>query len=70
MANDLGDYQQGTDITGERIGPQRTVQSGAISPEEMTKAIKNSYSMCYCDRNIACLCCSSVYGSGNIFYSF
>ena len=40
MANDLGDYQQGTDITGERIGPQRTVQSGAISPEEMTKAIK------------------------------
>lgn len=40
MANDLGDYQQGTDITGERIGPQRTVQSGAITPEEMTKAIK------------------------------
>jgi len=39
MANDLGDYQHGTDITGERIGPQRTVQSGAITPNQMKKAI-------------------------------
>lgn len=39
MANDLGDYQHGTDITGERIGPQRTVQSGAITPRQMKKAI-------------------------------
>lgn len=39
MANDLGDYQHGTDITGERIGPQRTVQSGAITPTQMKKAI-------------------------------
>lgn len=39
MANDLGDYQQGTDITGERIGPTRTVQSGAISPQEMKRGI-------------------------------
>lgn len=39
MANDLGDYQHGTDITGERIGPQRTVQSGAITPKQMKKAI-------------------------------
>lgn len=39
MANDLGDYQQGTDITGERVGPQRTVQSGAITPSQMKKGI-------------------------------
>lgn len=39
MANDLGDFQHGTDITGERVGPQRTVQSGAISPSQMKKAI-------------------------------
>jgi len=40
MANDLGDFQHGTDITGERIGPKRTVQSGAITPQEMKKGIK------------------------------
>lgn len=39
MANDLGDYQQGTDITGERVGPKRTVQSGAITPQQMKKGI-------------------------------
>ena len=39
LANDLGDYQQGTDISGERIGPMRTVQSGAISPKQMKVAI-------------------------------
>lgn len=39
LANDLGDYQQGTDITGGRVGPTRTVQSGAISPELMKRAI-------------------------------
>ncbi|MDR0824270.1 MAG: 1,4-dihydroxy-2-naphthoate octaprenyltransferase [Prevotella sp.] len=39
MANDLGDYQHGTDITGERIGPLRTVQSGAITPKQMKRGI-------------------------------
>lgn len=39
MANDLGDYEHGTDTTGERVGPQRTVQSGAITPTQMKKAI-------------------------------
>lgn len=39
LANDLGDYQQGTDITGERVGPKRAVQSGAISPREMKMGI-------------------------------
>lgn len=35
LANDLGDYRQGTDITGERVGPERAVQSGIISAGEM-----------------------------------
>lgn len=39
LANDLGDYQHGTDTTGKRVGPTRTVQSGAISPREMKIAI-------------------------------
>lgn len=39
MANDLGDYQHGTDTTGERVGPQRTVQSGAITPRQMKTGI-------------------------------
>ncbi|MBP1618974.1 MAG: 1,4-dihydroxy-2-naphthoateoctaprenyltransferase [Bacteroidetes bacterium] len=39
MANDLGDFQHGTDTTGERVGPKRTVQSGAITPKEMKGGI-------------------------------
>lgn len=39
MANDLGDYEHGTDVTGKRMGPQRAVQSGAISPAQMKTAV-------------------------------
>jgi len=39
MANDLGDYQHGTDITGERVGPKRAVQSGAITSSQMKRGI-------------------------------
>lgn len=39
MANDLGDYQHGTDTTGERVGPKRTMQSGAITLPEMKRGI-------------------------------
>lgn len=39
LANDLGDFQKGTDTTGHRQGPTRTVQSGKISPREMKVAI-------------------------------
>lgn len=46
MANDLGDYQHGTDITGERVGPTRTVQSGAITPGEMKIGI--AVAMVFC----------------------
>lgn len=39
LANDLGDYQKGTDITGRRQGPTRAVQGGMITPRDMWGAI-------------------------------
>jgi 1,4-dihydroxy-2-naphthoate octaprenyltransferase len=39
MANDLGDYKKGTDITGNRKGPTRALQSGYISIKQMKKAV-------------------------------
>lgn len=41
LANDYGDGVKGTDDK-ERIGPERAIQSGEITPEEMLKAIKIS----------------------------
>ncbi len=38
LANDLGDHQHGTD-NKNRVGPQRAVQSGAISPASMKRAM-------------------------------
>lgn len=38
LANDLGDHEHGTD-NAERVGPQRAVQSGAISPAAMKRAM-------------------------------
>ncbi|MDR1743155.1 MAG: 1,4-dihydroxy-2-naphthoate octaprenyltransferase [Dysgonamonadaceae bacterium] len=39
LANDLGDYQHGTDVTGHREGPERAVQSGRISEKQMKTAV-------------------------------
>ena len=38
LANDYGDYSHGTD-NENRVGPERAVQSGIISPKEMKRAI-------------------------------
>lgn len=38
LANDYGDGMKGTD-NADRIGPQRAIQSGAISPKAMLRAI-------------------------------
>lgn len=38
LANDLGDHQHGTD-NADRVGPQRAVQSGAIGPAAMRRAM-------------------------------
>ncbi|WP_178985450.1 1,4-dihydroxy-2-naphthoate octaprenyltransferase [Winogradskyella helgolandensis] len=39
LANDYGDGVRGTD-NDERVGPQRAIQSGAITPDEMMDGIK------------------------------
>jgi 1,4-dihydroxy-2-naphthoate octaprenyltransferase len=39
LANDYGDGVKGTD-NDDRVGPERAIQSGEISPEEMLEAIK------------------------------
>lgn len=39
LANDYGDGVKGTD-NDERVGPQRAIQSGKITPDEMMEAIK------------------------------
>jgi 1,4-dihydroxy-2-naphthoate octaprenyltransferase len=41
FANDYGDGVKGTDDR-ERIGPERAIQSGAITPKQMLAAIKIS----------------------------
>jgi 1,4-dihydroxy-2-naphthoate octaprenyltransferase len=38
LANDLGDHQHGTD-NADRVGPQRAVQSGAITATQMKRAM-------------------------------
>lgn len=39
LANDLGDYFKGTDTTGKRQGPTRSLQGGVVSVSEMKNAI-------------------------------
>lgn len=39
LANDMGDYLKGTDTTGKREGPTRSLQGGIISLREMKNAI-------------------------------
>lgn len=39
LANDLGDYTKGTDITGKREGPVRALQGGEITPKAMKRAV-------------------------------
>ena len=65
LANDYGDGVKGTD-NENRIGPQRAIQSGKISPEEMFAAIKINilvvifliFSLIYC-----------AFGSNNFIFS-
>ncbi|GAA4232475.1 1,4-dihydroxy-2-naphthoate octaprenyltransferase [Postechiella marina] len=45
LANDYGDGVKGTD-NKDRIGPERAIQSGKISPEKMFNAIKINVLIC------------------------
>ena len=46
FANDMGDFQKGTDTTGKRQGPALTLQRGVISPKEMKTAIGIFMALC------------------------
>ena len=45
LANDYGDGVKGVDNT-DRIGPERAIQSGKISPEELFNGIKLNVLIC------------------------
>lgn len=45
LANDYGDAEKGTD-NEDRIGPERAIQSGRISPDEMLHAIRMNVLIC------------------------
>jgi 1,4-dihydroxy-2-naphthoate polyprenyltransferase len=47
LANDLGDHLHGTDNEA-RMGPERAVQSGAISPEAMKRAMMICGLLAFC----------------------
>lgn len=44
FANDYSDFVKGTD-TEERIGPQRAVQSGLVTPEAMRRAMQFTFAL-------------------------
>ncbi|NCG29597.1 MAG: 1,4-dihydroxy-2-naphthoate octaprenyltransferase [Bacteroidetes bacterium] len=46
LANDFGDFEHGTD-NDERIGPERALQSGAISSREMKNGIRLTSSLSF-----------------------
>lgn len=46
LANDLGDYLKGTDTTGKRQGPTRSLQGGDISIKEIKIAITTFVVIC------------------------
>lgn len=68
LANDYGDYENGADLVG-RIGPERAVQSGVISPEKMKSAII-LFSILSLVSGIYLLYISTVFKSVNTFGFF
>jgi 1,4-dihydroxy-2-naphthoate octaprenyltransferase len=68
LANDYGDYMNGADLTG-RVGPERAVQSGAISPSSMRNAII-LFAILSFSSGIYLLHISSVFQSMNTFGLF
>ncbi|MDH3323488.1 MAG: 1,4-dihydroxy-2-naphthoate polyprenyltransferase [Flavobacteriaceae bacterium] len=65
FANDYGDGVKGTD-NEDRVGPQRALQSGEISPSQMLTAIKISGVLTLV---IALILIYVSFGKENIFYS-
>ena len=65
FANDYGDGVKGTD-NQDRVGPQRTLQSGEITPKQMLNAIKITSTFTLL---IALLLIYISFGKENILYS-
>lgn len=66
LANDYGDGVKGTD-NDNRIGPERALQSGAITPEQMFDAIKMNILVVILFTFLLIL---NAFGSSNILYAF
>lgn len=65
FANDYGDGVKGTD-NEDRIGPERALQSGAVSPKQMLNAIKVTGLITFC---LAFLLIYVSFGKENFGYS-
>ena len=46
LANDYGDFKKGTD-SAKRVGPQREMQSGAITEKEMKRGLAITAGLCF-----------------------
>ena len=46
LANDFGDFKKGTD-SEKRVGPQREMQSGAITEKEMKRGLTVTAALCF-----------------------
>ena len=46
LANDYGDFKKGTD-SSKRVGPQREMQSGAITEKEMKRGLAVTAGLCF-----------------------
>lgn len=66
MANDYGDGIRGTD-NNDRVGPERALQSGAISPERMLEGIKINILVVIF---LVFLLIWNAFGSYNALYAF
>ena len=66
FANDYGDGVKGTD-NEDRVGPQRALQSGVISPKQMLKAIKITGFITF---SIALLLIYIAFGISHLNYLF
>ena len=66
FANDYGDGVKGTD-NADRIGPERALQSGAITPKQMLNAIKVTGVITFI---IALLLIYISFGNENVMYVF
>jgi 1,4-dihydroxy-2-naphthoate octaprenyltransferase len=68
FANDYGDTQNGADLAG-RVGPERAVQSGAITPKQMFNAIILFAILCLAF-GITLLYFAFKDASSNVFWGF